>query len=249
MSKIKVLIVEDDIIIASDIAATLTKEDYEPIDIIESGDEVINAVQQLEPDIVLMDIRLDGKMDGIEAARLIHKQLPRPVIFLTANTDEATFNRAKSAHPYAFLKKPFDRTDLKYAIELAMERFADTHTLVHQNSYSEKEEAKNFVLKDRIFIKIKEKFLKIHLEEILWIKAEGNYCEITCITKNYLVGINLKTFEERLSMNEFMRVHRSYIVNLSKVDEIGEIYLSINRKEIPYSKEYKEEILQHLKLI
>jgi signal transduction histidine kinase len=118
----KILIVEDEIIIAEDIAAYLEKVGYRIVNIVASGREAIAAAHTQRPDLVLMDIMLRGKMDGVEAAQKIHQELKVPVVYLTANADETTLERAKATNPFGYVLKPFQEKELRVAIEIALSR-------------------------------------------------------------------------------------------------------------------------------
>ncbi len=120
MKKIRVLIVEDEPIIAADLEDRLIAMGYEVADQCSSGEEALRLLQRENADLILMDIQLDGALDGIETAQKILEKNLLPIIYLTSNTDDATFARAKSTHPAAFLTKPFRGKDLQHAIELAI---------------------------------------------------------------------------------------------------------------------------------
>ena len=102
-NSIKILVVEDEMIIGAKISMQLSELGYEVTGILPRGEEVLNHLKENKPDIVLLDIQLKGKMDGIETAALVEQHFQIPVIFLTANTDDATFNRAKTTRPAAFI--------------------------------------------------------------------------------------------------------------------------------------------------
>jgi len=104
----RILIVEDDMIIAANISVQLTNLGYEVIGIETRGEEAILHASANTPDIILLDINLKGRVNGIEAAIQIQKFKRIPIIYLTANSDEATFTKAKATHPYAFISKPFN---------------------------------------------------------------------------------------------------------------------------------------------
>lgn len=106
----KILIVEDEMIIAANISLQLTGLGYEITGIIPRGEEVLTHVKQNQPDLILLDINLKGDLDGIEIAELLQKDYKIPIIYLTANADEASFNRAKATHPYGFISKPFKKS-------------------------------------------------------------------------------------------------------------------------------------------
>ena len=118
----QVLIVEDEAIVAESIASKLRRYGYEVLDTLPSGEEAIEVAEKTRPDVILMDIHLAGKIDGIQAADRISSQYHIPVIFLTAYADEQTISRAKEAGPFGYLVKPFRERDLYITIEMARER-------------------------------------------------------------------------------------------------------------------------------
>jgi two-component system, cell cycle sensor histidine kinase and response regulator CckA len=120
MAKTNILIVEDESIIASVIAGALRKFGYEVIGILNTGEAAVAEVLQKKPDLVLMDIRLQGSMDGISAAEQILDKLDIPIIYLTAYADEPTLERAKKTRPYGYIPKPFQEIELKTTIEMAL---------------------------------------------------------------------------------------------------------------------------------
>ncbi|MBW4538222.1 MAG: response regulator [Myxacorys chilensis ATA2-1-KO14] len=122
MATERILVVEDERVVARDIEKRLKKLGYVVPASVASGEEAINKVAELRPDLVLMDIRLKGQMDGIEAAEQIRADFDTPVIYLTAYADEATLQRAKATEPFGYIVKPFDERDLHVAIEVALRR-------------------------------------------------------------------------------------------------------------------------------
>ena len=119
MVDVKVLIVEDEAIVALDIKNRLEKLGYNPT-IASSGEDAIKMSAETCPHIVLMDIMLDGKMDGIETAVQIHKHIDIPIIYLTAYADDKTLSRAKITKPFGYILKPFEERELHSAIEIAL---------------------------------------------------------------------------------------------------------------------------------
>jgi PAS domain S-box-containing protein len=115
-----ILVVEDEAIVADDIRETLISLGYTVVGTAKSGESAINKVAETLPDLVLMDIHLAGKMDGIEAAGRIHTQYAIPVIFLTAYADKALLERAKETEPFGYIIKPYDERGLQSAIEIAV---------------------------------------------------------------------------------------------------------------------------------
>jgi DNA-binding LytR/AlgR family response regulator len=246
MNKIRVLIVEDEPIIAADLEDRLTEMGYEVAYQCGSGEEALQFLQTNPADLVLMDIQLEGRLDGIEAAGMMSKKQSIPVIFLTSNADDQTFSRAKTTNPAAFLTKPFRGKDLKHAIELAISRAALTETV----SENKGESNNAFLFNDRLFIKVKDRMVRMFFSDILWFEADDYYCKLITRDKEILIGQTLKQMGEALSgIPQFMRVHRSYIINLSQIEEIGDLFVTIHKKQIPLNKISKEDITTRLQKI
>jgi CheY-like chemotaxis protein len=122
MAKAQVLIVEDDNITVLELRDRLQRLGYAVSAVASYGEEAIEKAGEKRPDVVLMDIRLKGAVDGIEAAEEIRVRFDIPVIYLTALADEDTLQRAKVTEPYGYISKPFDERELEVAIEAALHR-------------------------------------------------------------------------------------------------------------------------------
>ena len=129
MSKAKILIVEDERIIAKYIQNTLRALGYDISAIVSSGEEAIKMAGEVRPDLVLMDIVLKGDMDGIEAAEQIRNLFDIPVVYLTAYANEKLFQRAKITEPFGYILKPFEERELQIAVEIALYKFEMTQKL------------------------------------------------------------------------------------------------------------------------
>ncbi len=116
----KILLVEDERLIAEDIKHTLISYGYEVLAITSSGKEAIEKTKELVPDLILMDIMLKGKLNGIKTGTIINKKYDIPIIFVTAYADDITIKQAASASPYGFILKPFDSKEIHAVIEMAM---------------------------------------------------------------------------------------------------------------------------------
>lgn len=239
---VKILIVEDDMIIGAKISMQLVNLGYEVTGIIPRGEEAVVHVQHNLPDIVLLDINLKGKLDGVETATLMQLSADIPIIYVTANTDEATFNRAKETRPYAFIGKPMKNIDLQRAIELTISRLAEKH---HASTEPTAPETP-FVLSDRIFVKHGGKMIKISIADILYIEADRNYCQLHTSKRKHTLAISLKTMEEKLPNAAFLRIHRSFIANIVQIDEVSENHVLIGGKQLMLSQTYREELLRRI---
>lgn len=120
MTKPKILIVEDESIVAEDLKRGLQNMGYEVPAVVSSGEEAVKKAEKLKPDLVLMDIVLKGKMNGIDAAKKIRPRFDIPVIYLTAYADDKTLERAKVTEPFGYIIKPFDDRELQSTIEMAL---------------------------------------------------------------------------------------------------------------------------------
>ncbi|MBD2776142.1 hybrid sensor histidine kinase/response regulator [Iningainema tapete] len=122
MTKKRIIIVEDEQLVADDLRETLEYLGYNVVALVASGEEAIVQVELIQPDLVLMDIRLAGEMDGVEASQEIQSRFHVPVVYLTANADRATLERVKATHPFGYVIKPFDERTLATTIEIAFSR-------------------------------------------------------------------------------------------------------------------------------
>ena len=132
-----ILVVEDEGIVAQEIKSRLEKSGYKVCAVTHDGQTAIDRAGELLPDLVLMDIRLKGEMDGIEAASVIQDRFNLPVVYLTAYTDPATLERAKIMDPFGYVVKPFETRSLMVSIEIALHR----HRSETERIYREKLEA------------------------------------------------------------------------------------------------------------
>ncbi len=252
---IKILIVEDEMVIAANISLQLTELGYEVTGILPRGEEALSQIKIERPDILLLDIRLKGEMDGIETAQEIQRYYNIPIIYLTANADEAHFNRAKETHPYGFISKPFKKLDLQRAIELTVDRIILEKASENGKNRNANDSsidygnATDFILNDRIFVRHNEKMLKIDIKDIYYIEADRNYCRIFSQEREYLLVMTLKDIDEKLPQNHFLRIHRSYIINISQIDEVAGTHVVISKKAIPMSKAMRTELLKRLQTI
>jgi CheY-like chemotaxis protein len=130
MATAKILVVEDEFIIAKALQESLTEMGYEVIDPVATGERAVDVATRLKPDVVLMDIQLEGQMDGIQAAQRIQNALGIPVVYLTAHSDPDTLKRVVHSKSYGYLTKPITEDQLKEAIDKALSRRrGDTGTL------------------------------------------------------------------------------------------------------------------------
>jgi DNA-binding LytR/AlgR family response regulator len=242
MSKIKIGIVEDEAIIADNLCNTLMQLGYDVAEPAASFAEAVNMIENEKPDLLLLDIQLKGKKDGIDLALKINEDYHLPFIFLTANADAATVKRAKQAAPPAYLVKPFTRYDLYASIEICL-----------HNSSTKKNErpvavSSDYIINDAIFIKDGHYFHKVKFADILYLESEHVYVQIHTHIKKYLVRTSMQQFLRNFDEKKFMRIHRSYVISLEQVQTINAQYVVIKGIELPVGKSYQEELFSRLRL-
>lgn len=246
---IKILIVEDNVIIADDMQSMLEEIGYEIVDNVIVYEQAIEVLKTQQVDLVLIDIILASDKTGIDLGKHIRENYDIPFIFVTSNSDRATVENAKTVKPNGYLVKPFEQQDLYTSIEIALSNFiygkqADSKDANTGNDGSDENVAmSNSILKDSIFIKKQHLYYRIQFGDIHFIKADNVYLEVNTADKKFLVRSPLKDYLEKLPKNKFYRAHKSYIVNVDHIDAINSKDIMINNTLIPISKDFKEFII------
>ena len=235
MTPLKIGIVEDDFIIAESIFVALQQLGYAPIRPVPGYDAALKMIEAESPDFLIIDIIISGTPDGIDLAGMVNKEFRIPFIFLTGNSDEATINRAKPVKPRAYLVKPFTESDLFSAIEIA---FANHNAEVKLPQQAAVKTLENF-----IFIKERDVFVKIELNDILFVESDNVYLNINTPAKVYVVRNKLENFLNCYAHHNFMRVHRSYVINVNHLQSLNNISVVVGGHEIPINKTYKRELM------
>ena len=239
-NRLKVLVVEDDPSIAESLSDILDLLGHEVLSVAESGEEAILQLCEEEPQIILLDIQLKGKMDGIEVAKLVKDKYNIPFIFTTAFADPDTIQRAIKEGPFGYIVKPYGIKDITAAIEVAITNHRLLST-IHKESNSAP-----MLVNDQLYIKVEGVLTKVHQNKIDYVEAKGDYILIRTKEQNHIVYSSLKKIQEKLNVDTFLQVHRSFIVNLNSIISIRESSLIINKKEIPISRTYRAELLKKI---
>ncbi len=233
---LKILIVEDEVLIAEDMSADIEDMGYQVVDIAITGDECIGLYEQHQPDIILMDVKIKGNIDGIDVAHILKNKSNVPIIFITSNTDDATMKRAIDCKPQAFLSKPYNKKELGMAIELAFNNFNER---MLTSAVPEKSKSNS-----SIFVKSGDYYTRVMLDSIFYIEAAGSYCTVNAEKGEFILSNNLSHFENKIDNPNFVRIHRSYIVNIEKVDGFDSNFVRVNNKELPISKSHRNDTLR-----
>jgi DNA-binding LytR/AlgR family response regulator len=253
--KVNILIVEDESIVALDLASGLEHDGYSIAGIADNAEEAQQLFNDNEVDIILMDVNIIGEKDGIDTAIEILKQKAVPIIYLTAFTDALTIERIKQTHPAAFLSKPYTLTNVRIAIDLAVNNFAVSREqqptgkiipLDKDSNRSTPSPEKEMILRmnDHIFVKHNYAFVKLKLCELLYIEADNNYTSIVTADKKFLLRLSLNQLQEKINYKALVRIHRSYAVNINAIQSFNEQIVEVNQQQLPIGRNYKEEFMK-----
>lgn len=241
MDNINVLIIEDTPEQSDALSKVLLANNYNIVGVARNYTDALTLFYQNTVDIIIIDVFLDGKPEGITFAETINivPNATKPFVFLTSSQDRQIFERAKLTKPFSFLMKPFNELEILYALEMAVEKFYE------QTNVFLSEDQDTVISNDYLFIKKKNALKKVSLQNILYIEVEERYCNIVTEKEKFIIMISLTKISELLDKNKFTRTHRNYIVNTDKIEEIvltdNLIILQGNHK-INLSDTYKDFI-------
>jgi DNA-binding LytR/AlgR family response regulator len=231
-----ILIVEDELIIAENLRQILLDLGYSVGKTAASATEAKKLIRENNPDLVILDITILGAVDGIDLAAMIKEEFHIPFIFLTSHSDPETLGRAKETYPYGYLVKPFQEHDIKVAVEIALNNFKHEQEV----TLSTPSEPGAQVLNDSFFVKNGNQLHKLKFTSITHLESDGNYTKIYVQQKKCIIRASLKDLEPKLTGYGFVRVHKSYLVNLDAIETIGNQVVNIGEFTIPVSRaQYK----------
>ena len=251
----KILIVEDEELYADQLEMLIDKLGYEHFATLDNSQNALNCLKKEIPDLILMDVHIRGNHDGIELAGLIQKDHSIPIIFITSLQDDLTFSRASRTNPLNFLVKPFNQLQLQRTIELTVKKLSNTSTtsiISTEKIQKEKEIWENdFFFDTHFFIKTRQRLEKVATNEVLFLEADGHYCQIHTKEKKFLVRIPMMELSKRLPKDSFLQTHRSFIINMEKVDSVDlqDSVIIIGEKQVPLSKRSRTVVLEKLNWI
>lgn len=229
--KTKILIVEDEVDLAANLKEILENLNYEVIGSFTNGQDVMAFLMRNTPDIILMDILIEGEIDGIDLTYQIRDKFNIPVVFLTAYSDESILNRITKVMYDGYILKPFTTERLKSNIYLALQEF---------NSKKSKK-----IYTPTLKIRDKGYLVPVPQEDILFLEADGLYTKVITKSKKYMLRDILKDVGEQLIPEKFKRVHKSYIVNIEQIDSINAKEIIVKQQIIPIRRGlYKELKIQ-----
>ncbi len=245
----KILIVEDEELYADKLEMLVDKLDYEHLGTVDNSKDALALLQKELPDLILMDVHIQGEHDGIELAGLIQNEHLIPIIFITSMQDDLTFKRASRTNPLNFLVKPFNDLQLQRTIELTVKKLSQPKDLEHDFSKKENTDWENdFLFESHFFIKTRQRLEKVAVADVLYLEADGHYCQVHTEDKKYIVRTSMTELAKRLPDDSFLQTHRSFLVNTTKVNSVDlqESVIILGKKQVPMSKRSREIVLKRL---
>jgi DNA-binding LytR/AlgR family response regulator len=250
MTALRILVVEDELIIADTICDALEDLGYQVLEPAISYTEAVNRLEEEQPDFALLDIQLAGRRDGIDVAWKIVDEYQIPFIFLTSNSDAATVDRAKKVAPSAYLLKPFNKSDLYTSIEVALYNYSlGQMGQVGQSTPTNEAKSEHYITKGYFFVKDGRQYHKINLKDVAYLQSEHVYVKLVLLNgQSHLVRDSLTHFLTLMPAS-FFKIHRSYAVNTTHITSIGMTYLLVEQTELPFGKGYRAALLKRVNIL
>ncbi len=221
---------------------------YEVPNVVKNSDKLLEVIDKESPDLLLLDIQLQGSKDGLAIAELLatHEN-PLPVIFVTALKDNDTFTKAKKTNPYGYITKPFEKEDVKRTIDLAMNNYANWQWEKANIPIWTTEN----VLQEAFFVKEDKEIVKVLKSDIMYLEVVDRFTKILTRNNSYMMRVALSNILTQLPTNIFLQVHRNFVINLNYIERIDTEYNEIimQKHRIPISKRHKEALFNRLHLL
>ncbi len=245
MSSVRILVVEDEPVIAADLVALLTDLGHVVVDTCRDARSAILAFAKHAPELLLLDINLGHGADGVRIAEEVNALRPTPFLFVTSHTDQATLERVKRVRPAGFIIKPFDADDLRTQIEIALARYAAS---TPADAQPKDEQRQDFVIDGSLFVRDKGRLVKVVIDDVIYAEADGNYVTLHTRERRYVLTCALGTVEEKLGSPWFMRVHRGFLVDLRRITGVEEKRVLLGTVAVPVGRTHRELLKKRLDL-
>lgn len=241
MKPLRIGVVEENEAISRTVLATLKELGYISCTPAVTYEDAIEILDHEKPDLLLLGIPLTGEKNGLDLAQQVNDLYKIPFVFLAAQSSLETINRAKKVNPYAYISIPFNKQELFAAIEIAFSNFS------HIQNEPKDKEMSLWHARDFMYVKDGYAFHKVFFKDIVFLESDGNYITIHLQSqKKVLIRCTLKDFTGQSNQTMLMRVHRSYSVNINKIDDVFPANLTVQGHKIPVGKSYKEELFKVL---
>jgi CheY-like chemotaxis protein len=217
MSKLKILIVEDEILVATDIEESLLGLGYDVLNAVATGKAALREVEKNLPDVILMDIMLKGDLNGIETANFIRQKHDVPIIYLTANADVSTINKAKISLPYGYIIKPFTDKDLQTNIEIARFKFENDMKIKMESDQFNQFFGMGKDKKDHVIVQGKNGLERVRPDDVYFIEGTESGSILHFMDEEIITEKTLDKIKDLFSFDHFYQVNELFIVNINKI--------------------------------
>jgi len=232
MEKTRILIVEDEILIAEDLKDILASFNMKSVSMAHDKRTAIQMIEELNPQIVLLDIRMEGEKDGLEIGEYLNNNKNISFIYITAHSDVAMVKKIVETQPAGYITKPIKKSDLYASINLAISRKSE--------------------IPEKKILNVKDGYSHVIIpqNEILYLESDGNYIHVISENKKLLVRQSLDSIMNELDPGQFFKIHRSYVINIQKVIKYSKKEVQLADITLPISRNMADnfEKFMHSKL-
>lgn len=230
-SDVKILIVEDEVFIAETIKGHLMKLGFQFIKMAHTKEDALGMIHNWLPDAVLLDIRMEERDDGLEIGKIISKEYSIPFMYVTAHSDMEMTQKIIQTKPNGYITKPIRINELMVNLRILVDVVVKNNELRKTGS-------------------VKNETLPVLAQNIIYIQACGNYWEIISYKKKYLLRVTFDELMDSLPDNMFLRIHRSFLVNVSSIVDYSSTEVKLlNREILPVSRGYSKDVKNRLSSI
>ena len=227
LTNIRILIVDDEVLIAETLKDHLIKLGYEKIKLVHSKQSAIETIPTWKPDIALLDIRMEGHFDGLQLAEIVRNEYNIPFMYVTAHSDLAMTEKILLTKPDGYITKPIRINELMVNLGMVVQRHLELQEAI-------------------LTVKNGTDTEQFKLNELEFLKAEGNYVEIHLDNRKILIRNSLEALLAELQLDSIYRIHRSYAVNSSKIVKYSNNEIKLENVTLPVSRSYSIELKEKL---
>lgn len=226
----KILIVEDEVLIAEDLKDNLGTFGYRQVNMAHTRRDALQQIAEWHPDLVLLDIRMEQELDGIHIGRELRERHDIPFIYVTSHSDMGMIRHIMETFPAGYITKPFKKTDL----------LANILRVTQERETAPKTESAKVVFKDGHETVILEE------SKLLYVESDGNYVMVHHSDGKRLIRQSMEAFGALLNAERFVRIHRCYIANLGLAEKFSRTEVWIAGKNLPVSRTFQGEFLRKM---
>lgn len=235
-------IVEDNQLVGKTLCTAAAQVGYLPLEPVSSYDEALQMIEIQKPDLVVIDIQLEGEKNGLDLAHTLKEAGKIPFIFITTDTSKETIDIIKKLTPTAYLLKPITKEDLLASVEVCMHNF---HHKPAKKNITETHKP----LKDSLFLRLESSIQKVLIADILYLESKNSQVTIFTRSGNLQIKNTLQGFVRSARCEKFERVHKSYVVNIDKISRISTDAIYLDKISIPFSRLYKEKLFSKINIM